>query len=121
MKNLIGSELKESFKEQLLNALAQIKNLYATIVFKFSEEDNSYKFPDVKITYAGGELTFNEVRLGHMSNQYVIDIILKNMTFDVFTFIRSDYQHGEVSCHGYGEYWGEDTITIIYHRFKENK
>lgn len=119
MKNLKGDELKESFKQQLLSALSKIKNPFATINFKFSAEGSNYRFKDEKITYSCGDLTFNEVKLGNMKNQYVIDIILDNMRYDCFAFIRSDYHHGNVECQGFGDYYGIDKIDIIYHRFKE--
>lgn len=121
MKNLREAELKESFKQQLLDALNKIKNPYAEIIFKFSEEGSNYHFKDEKILYSCGDLTYKDVRLGNMENQYVIDIILNNMNYNCFSFIRSDYHHGAVKCQGFGEYYGEDTVTIIYHRFKEEK
>ena len=120
MKNLRGDKLKESFKQQLLLALNKIKNPYARINFKFSEEGSNYHFEDIIISYSCGDLSFNDIMLGNMKKQYVIDIILNNMHYDCFSFIRSDYHHGNVTCHGFGEYYGEDNVNIIYHRIKEN-
>lgn len=125
MKNLIDEELVKSFRDNIMFALKEHKNLSLEIIFKFSEEDSDYKFNDEIIERWGGFYSYKGVRFGFIdeiiSQDKIIDIILKNMQYNHFAYIDKVVQIGDVECQGHGEYWGTDKFIFIYKRFKEKK
>ena len=121
MKNLEREDLRLSFKENILFALRNKKNVGMTIRFKFKDSTN-FKFKGETIYIFGSGVKYKDVHLGSYELPWVIEILIDNFFYSDFSLIDTEINHGEIKCHGFGDYWGEDKITFTYYRFdEENK
>ena len=118
-KDLEGQELKQSFKENILYALKKSKNAAIKITFVFSGTHQGAKFRyKENITCFAGDFTYKNVYLSQrtIDKDIIINIIVDNLSYDCFSFIECKEKIGEVECHGFGDYWGEDKFVFIYER-----
>ena len=123
MKDLYDEELKKDIKEKLELAVKESTSPDTTITFVF-DCGNGYK-PKEKIKSFAGLLkykgvSFNVIVDGFIENHPdTIDIIVSNFHYNYFSFIETKIKRGKVECHGFGDYWGHDTITFIYRRLEQ--
>ena len=119
MKDLEREQLKKSFKENILYALKQSKNVVINIAFVFKGTHQGMKFRYREhITYFANDFTYKNVSFTNRitNTDTIIDMILYNFSYDHFSFIKCKEKFGGVKCHGFGDYWGKDEFTFIYER-----
>ena len=118
INNLVGVELKQSLKKNILFALKDKKNAALEIYFQFNAKD----FIRIEsITYFAGYLYYKNISfdMAIISTENIIDIIIANIHIDNFTYISCDKKYGKVECHGHGEYFGNDCYTFFYTRIED--
>ncbi|MCR4661663.1 MAG: hypothetical protein K5765_06680 [Clostridia bacterium] len=116
MKDLGREELKKLFKENILSSLkeSEKRNFHdVKIIFKFSD-NSEYQFEDEMIYTCYGNIYFHDVDLGSWKNNYAINIIINNLHYDCFSFIRKDFKLGKPER----DHPSVDEYIFIYHRFE---
>ena len=51
----------------------------------------------------------------------LICLLSNNFHYNSFDFISSSLRFGKVSCHGHGEFFGTDSLIIIFRRFTDER
>ena len=119
MKDLTDEQLKKSFKDNILYALKKSKNAAIKITFVFSGTHQGEKFRYREhITCFDGDFTYRNVWFWNktVDQDTIINIIVDNFVYNCFSFIECKEKIGQVECHGFGEYWGEDKFIFVYKR-----
>lgn len=119
MKDLERKELTQAIKENILYALAKHKNAALKIVFRFSGtyQGEQFRYKEV-IDYFCGDFAYKRINFSNriVDQDTAIDIIVSNFSYSDFSFINCKEKIGEVKCHGFGDYFGEDEFVFIYKR-----
>lgn len=115
MKELEGQNLKDNIRANLIKAINNSNASAHEITIKFICDKN-YQ-PKEKISIFGG-ITFRNVDLSILTKEQAIKVIIDNMHYDHFAIISNETKHGQVECHGHGDFWATDETSIIYARIK---
>jgi len=118
MKNLQGIKLKNSIKKNIYEALENSKEPEVTIKFKFLIQDDP-NFKETEKIWSFTELNYKGISFIDVKRETAIAIITNNFHYDYFCLIDKDVKKTRPEIHGYGEFWGTETWTFTYMRFKE--
>lgn len=118
MKNLFDEELKKCFSDCLNFVLKNMQNPHANIKFIFNTYDD-IKFQPVLVKIIFNDFYFKNVCLSSVSKRFQISIIVDNIHFDHFALVDKKFTIGKSECHGHGEFYGTDSFTFKFMRFKD--
>lgn len=116
MSNLIGEDLKKSFRDCFDYVFEHLKGAGCTIRFRFIAkcfDKPVEEFVDYFCGFSYKDVNFSPFVV---DKDIAIKIIVNNFYYDHFKLIDSFCSHGNVECHGHGDYWAIDHFIFTYFR-----